>query len=92
MTDPNLPPASLSEEIEIPESISGLEPVRSVRSPIKLIYDFVPSPPVQEYLRSYSKKKKIKTENAAEEIEAAQKASKRYHHIAIDKLADAFEK
>ena len=40
MTDPNSPPASLSREVEIPESISGLEPVRSVRSPIRLVYDF----------------------------------------------------
>ena len=57
MTDPNSPPSSLSQEVEVPESISGLELVRSVRSPIRLVYDFVPSPPVQEYLRSYSKKK-----------------------------------
>ena len=28
-----------------------------MRSPIRLVYDFVPSPPVQEYLRAYSKKK-----------------------------------
>ena len=68
MTDPNSPPASLSEDVKIPESISGLEPVRSVRSPIKLVYDFVPSPPVQEYLRSYSKKKILVTAHLLTEL------------------------
>ena len=35
----------------------GDEPVRSVRTPIRLEYDFIPSSAAQEYLRAYAEKR-----------------------------------
>ena len=57
MSESDSATSPLSKKVKIPDSIRELEPVRSIRCPVKLIYDFVPSPPVQEYLRSYSKKR-----------------------------------
>lgn len=57
MTDPDIPPLALAEAIVTPEALAGLEPVRSVRTPIRLVYDFVPSAAAQAYLRAYAEKR-----------------------------------
>lgn len=57
MADPLDPPYALSKKVEVPESIKDLEPIKSVKTPIRLTYNFMPSAPAQQYLRSYSEKK-----------------------------------
>ena len=59
MTDPDIPPRALADAVLTPEILAGLDPVRSVRTPIRLIYDFVPSAAAQAYLRAYSEKRII---------------------------------
>ena len=43
--DPSIPPAALSGEVRLPEKLAEVEPVRSVRTPIRLEYDFIPVRP-----------------------------------------------
>ena len=43
--------------IDLPPSISDVEPVLSVRTPIRLEYDFIPSAAAQQYLRAYASKR-----------------------------------
>ena len=37
MTNPDIPPRALAEAVVTPEAVAGLEPVRSVRTPIRLV-------------------------------------------------------
>ena len=63
MTDAPVPhevPADQVAEgppIQLPPSISDVEPVLSVRTPIRLEYDFIPSAAAQQYLRAYASKR-----------------------------------
>ena len=57
MSDGENLPQSLFKPVTIPESLAGLEPVRSVRTPIRLIYEHLPSEAAQTYLRAYSDKR-----------------------------------
>ncbi len=43
--------------IDLPPRIRDVEPVRSVRTPIRLEYDFIPSAAAQQYLRAYASKR-----------------------------------
>ena len=46
-------------EVRLPESLSGVEPVQSVRTPIRLEYDYRPSASAESYLRAYAEKRSI---------------------------------
>ena len=46
-------------EVRLPESLSGVEPVQSVRTPIRLEYDYRPSTSAESYLRAYGEKRII---------------------------------
>jgi hypothetical protein len=43
--------------IDLPPRIRDVEPVRSVRTTIRLEYDFIPSAAAQQYLRAYASKR-----------------------------------
>ena len=49
--DPSIPPAALSGEVRLPEKLADVEPVRSVRTPIRLEYDFIPGEASSGYLK-----------------------------------------
>jgi uncharacterized OB-fold protein len=57
MSDQGDVPQTLSNPVTLPEFLADLEPVRSVRTPIRLVYDFVPSAAAQAYLQAYSDKR-----------------------------------
>ena len=57
MTDPTVPPAALAGEVTWPESIASVEPVQSVRTPIRIVYDYVPSRNAVRSLDAYAEKK-----------------------------------
>ncbi len=46
-------------EVRLPESLNGVEPVQSVRTPIRLEYDYRPSASAESYLRAYAEKRII---------------------------------
>ena len=50
-------PKALSQPVEVPERIAGVEQVRSVRTPLRLEYDYIPGKAAQEYLVAFSDKK-----------------------------------
>ena len=45
--------------VRLPASLSGVEAVQSVRTPIRLEYDFRPSASAQSYLRAYAERRII---------------------------------
>lgn len=49
--DPAVPPAALSGGVSVPESIAGVEPVQSVRTPIRIEYTYTPGRALSRYLR-----------------------------------------
>ena len=58
MTDTPIPAeGSDGVGVVLPPSIRDVEPVRSVRTPIRLEYDFIPSAAAQQYLRAYGEKR-----------------------------------
>ena len=44
-------------EISVPSSLDGVEPVQSVRTPIRMEYTFTPGVAAQTYLREFGNKK-----------------------------------
>ena len=44
-------------DISVPSSLDGVEPVQSVRTPIRLEYTFTPGVAAQTYLREFANKK-----------------------------------
>jgi len=57
MSDPSEPPAALSRPVSIPASLVDVEPVQSVRTPIRLDYDYIPGTTSVRYLTGYAEKK-----------------------------------
>ena len=55
--DPSIPPAALSGEVSLPEKLADVEPVRSVRTPIRLEYDFIPGSASSGYLNAFADRK-----------------------------------
>ncbi len=55
--DPSVPPKALSGEVQLPEALAGVEPVRSVRTPIRLEYDFIPGDASSGYLNAFADRK-----------------------------------
>jgi uncharacterized OB-fold protein len=50
--DPSSVPAGLGVEVTIPDSISGVEAVQSVRTPIRIEYTYTPGKALSSYLRA----------------------------------------
>lgn len=48
--DPLALPASLAQEVTLPDSLAGVEPVRSVCTPIRLTYTYTPGRALSRYL------------------------------------------
>ncbi|MDH4169650.1 MAG: OB-fold domain-containing protein [Acidimicrobiia bacterium] len=57
MSDPSVPPAALARSVSLPPSLAGFEPVQSVRTPIRLEYDYIPGTTSVTYLTGYADKK-----------------------------------
>ena len=55
--DPRVLPAALSGEVRLPEKLAGVESVRSVRTPIRLEYDFIPGAASAGYLNAFADRK-----------------------------------
>lgn len=55
MTEP-APPKALAKPLKLPERIAQLEQVRSVRTPLRLEYDFIPGKAAQAYLTAFGNK------------------------------------
>lgn len=55
-SDPNVKPAALDIEIPLPASIAGVEPVLSVRTPIRMEYRYTPGRSLSVYLRAMKDK------------------------------------
>ena len=55
-TDTNVESAAGETALTVGVAVAG-EPVRSIRTPIRLEYDFIPSAAAQEYLRAYADKR-----------------------------------
>ena len=51
------PPKALSQQVVVPERIADTEQVRSVRTPLRLEYDYIPGKAAQEYLVAFGDKK-----------------------------------
>lgn len=54
---PDSRPAGLDVEVTVPESIATVEPVRSVRTPIRIEYTYTPGRALSAYLRGMADKK-----------------------------------
>ena len=50
-------PVALSHEVVVPERIADVEQVRSVRTPLRLEYDYIPGKAAQAYLMAFGDKK-----------------------------------
>lgn len=57
MSDPNTPPTALAAPVTVPASLADVEPVQSVRTPIRLEYDYIPGTTSVAYLDGYAEKK-----------------------------------
>jgi uncharacterized OB-fold protein len=51
------PPAALSAEIQIPDSLVGIEPVQSIRAPARISYTYTPGTALSTYLRAMKEKR-----------------------------------
>lgn len=57
MSDPLATPSALDQPVTLPASIADVELVQSVRTPIRMTYDFVPGEAAQEYLKAFADKR-----------------------------------
>lgn len=55
--DPTVPPAALAEPVRLPAALAGVEPVRAVRTPIRLTYTYTPGRALSAYLRAMADKR-----------------------------------
>jgi uncharacterized protein len=55
--DPSVPPAALSEPVRLPAALADVEPVRAVRTPIRLTYRYTPGRALSAYLRAMADKR-----------------------------------
>ena len=55
-SDPNVPPAALAGDVTLPPSIAAVEPVQSVRTPIRMEYTYTPGGSLSQYLRAMKRK------------------------------------
>jgi len=56
MSDPSIAPAALAGEVTVPAALADVEPVQSVRTPIRLEYDYIPGTTSVTYLNGYADK------------------------------------
>jgi len=54
--DPSETPAGLSTPVSVPDVIAGVEPVQSVRTPIRMEYRYTPGAALSQYLRAMESK------------------------------------
>ena len=50
------PPAALARPVSVPDAIAGVEPVKSVRTPVRLSYDYIPGSSAVVYLEAFADK------------------------------------
>ena len=55
--DPSIAPAALSTPVTLPDSIANVEPVLSVRTPIRMEYEVTPGQSLSTYLRAMKEKR-----------------------------------
>lgn len=55
--DPSIPPAALARDVVLPDSLAGVEQVRSVRTPIRMEYTVTPGQSLSKYLRAMKQKR-----------------------------------
>ena len=55
--DPSVPPAALAGGVTLPDAVAGVEPVQSVRTPIRLEYTYTPGRALSAYLRAMQEKR-----------------------------------
>jgi uncharacterized OB-fold protein len=51
------PPAALAAEVQLPESLAGVEPVQSIRAPARITYTYTPGTALSTYLRAMGEKR-----------------------------------
>jgi len=57
VSDPDVPPSALSGDVTLPAVLRDVEPVRSVRTPIRLEYSVTAGSAAEAYLRAYAEKR-----------------------------------